>query len=467
MLLLTVRTVRRLAGVFKRCRRREVPTAQVRFLGGPAGLKVRFAQPDVALECVLPGPHPAEDVTLPLAHLTQCKGRPDDPVTLEQAASGGGLLRWQDHGFPQVQEWTCPPETGGPFDALPKLWASNSNAILYALDEAAHCTEVNSSRYALDLIQLRGGAGEIVATDGRQLLVQDGFRFPWRDDLLLPAAKLFGNPDLRATEEVRIGRVDDLVVLQGDAWTCWLRVDKERRFPATDRVVPDPARAACRLRLHGGDAAFLAGNLRRLPGAGSEQTPVTIDLNGHVSLRTREESGRMAEVVLDRSTYEGPAQQICLPRSNLARILDLKLDTMHLFEPGQPIHCSGPGRRYVVVPLVAQTAVPPSEDCLRLHTQESTAQENPPPPPKENPMPDVPASSPNGHETHRRRSHAVTADGDSTPSLLEEVQSLRDALRDALDRCGKVLTRIREQRKQSRLVNSTLASLRQLQAIDA
>ena len=37
--------------------------------------------------------------------------------------------------------------------------------------------------YPLGNLQLRGRAGEIIATDGHQLLLQGGFHFPWPEDV--------------------------------------------------------------------------------------------------------------------------------------------------------------------------------------------------------------------------------------------------------------------------------------------
>ena len=48
-------------------------------------------------------------------------------------------------------------------------------------------------------------------------------------------------------------------------------------------------------------------------------------------------------------------------------------------------------------------------------------------------------------------------------ALLEEAFALQDALRAGLARCGRLLAALKLQRRQSRLVESTLATLRQLQ----
>jgi hypothetical protein len=66
-------------------------------------------------------------------------------------------------------------------------------------------------RFALGQIQLGGKSGTIAATDGRQLLVYNGFQFPWEEDLLIPASKVFGSAELQG-QSLAIGKTDDWLV---------------------------------------------------------------------------------------------------------------------------------------------------------------------------------------------------------------------------------------------------------------
>ena len=70
-------------------------------------------------------------------------------------------------------------------------------AVLLGLDAVAplkkgRTAARESTRYGLSLVQLRGRAGEVVATDGRCLLVQGGFPLPWPEDVLVPRVAAFG-----------------------------------------------------------------------------------------------------------------------------------------------------------------------------------------------------------------------------------------------------------------------------------
>ena len=58
--------------------------------------------------------------------------------------------------------------------------------------------------------------------------------------------------------------------------------------------------------------------------------------------------------------------------------------------------------------------------------------------------------------------HAAT----SSATVLEQAHALRGVLRDALTKTNELVLSIKRHKRKSRLVESTLASLRQLQTID-
>ena len=75
----------------------------------------------------------------------------------------------------------------------------------------------------------------------------------------------------------------------------------------------------------------------------------------------------------------------------------------------------------------------------------------------------------NGHPAPRP---APASEGDRAPNgtglgaLIEEAQALKTVLHDAYARTSRLVAALRQHRKQSRLVQSTLASLKQLQQIE-
>jgi hypothetical protein len=78
------------------------------------------------------------------------------------------------------------------------------------LADASSSAARESVRYAVSNIQLRGRPGEIIATDGRQLLLQSGFKFPFTDDVLVPSSTVFGCKELDGGGEVSIGAGKDV-----------------------------------------------------------------------------------------------------------------------------------------------------------------------------------------------------------------------------------------------------------------
>src|SRR5260370_36536586 len=85
---------------------------------------------------------------------------------------------------------------------------------LGALAEAAATAAEDDSRYALSCLALRGASGTVAATDGRQVLVQGGFAFPWEGEVLVRRSPLFACRELPRELPVSIGRTGTHVVLR-------------------------------------------------------------------------------------------------------------------------------------------------------------------------------------------------------------------------------------------------------------
>ena len=69
----------------------------------------------------------------------------------------------------------------------------------------------------------------------------------------------------------------------------------------------------------------------------------------------------------------------------------------------------------------------------------------------------------NGNGKHNGDSAAET---NGTTSLIEQAETLRDSLQESLSQSRELIAALKRQKKQSRLMKSTLASLRQLQTVD-
>ena len=147
---------------------------------GRDGLRLRAHHPEVAVDYHQPGSLSAEDLALPGEALDDFAARPQDAaVRLERVRADAVLARWESAGVPQAREYAAPdPKRVPPFPEEPRRLSPIDAGVLKALDDAAQTAARDGVRFALQKLQLRGGTGDIVATDGRRLLIQGNFAFP-------------------------------------------------------------------------------------------------------------------------------------------------------------------------------------------------------------------------------------------------------------------------------------------------
>jgi CRISPR/Cas system-associated exonuclease Cas4 (RecB family) len=136
--------------------------------------------------------------------------------------------------------------------------------LLTALQHAYETTDAQSTRYALGCIQLRGASGSLATTDGRQMLMQNGFTFGFEDEVLIRPTSVFGASPLSTTSPVFVGRGEKHFAVRTGPWTFYVPIDTEGRFPRVDDVIPRVANTQATVELHPADAAFLVENLPRL-----------------------------------------------------------------------------------------------------------------------------------------------------------------------------------------------------------
>jgi hypothetical protein len=336
---------------------RAAPPA-VRLLAGPAGLRLRLATPEAAAEYHRPGPAAEADLAVPLQLLADCEGSDGGPVTVRPLPGGRVEARWEQAGVPHARDYDPGKAAPPPFPEWPEGATANGPELLAALDQAMRTADSCTGRYALSRVLLRGGKGEVVATDGRQLLIQGGFTFPFADEVLVPRVNLFGARTLPAGE-VLVARSADHVLLRVGGWTVALAIAKGSRFPNVDAVVPSPSGNSTHWRLAPGEAKALAQALPKLPGADEELAPVTVDLGRPAAVRARAVGpGRPTEILLPASAVEGKAVKFVTDRQYLARALKLGFDSFQVLGPGRPVACRD-GRRTYLWMTLDQTAVPP------------------------------------------------------------------------------------------------------------
>lgn len=321
----TFRLIVRKAGLNKRS---ADYTPGVTFVADRDGCLIRCASPQSAVQYHHAGSFVAGSHRLPLDALAAVDGKDRDTVTIEEDGSGRTLVSWSDRGVPRQAAFDAPKMMT--FPDAPATYATNESAVWHALRDALPVTDRESSRYALGCLHLRGSLGRIDATDGRHVLTQSGFQFPWTDDVLLPANGLLGCRALDLGQRVEIGRAGDWVGFRIGPWLVMLAVQKEGRFPKIDDVIPKPEAAKSRLELSADDASFLGDVLPRLPCDDPQFEPITLDLNGQVLVRAREEGrAQPTQVELPGSRLEGPAVTLNSNRRYLGHAIRLGFRTLH------------------------------------------------------------------------------------------------------------------------------------------
>jgi hypothetical protein len=308
-----------------------------------------------------------------------------------------------------------------------------------------------------------------VATDGQQLLVQGGFAFPWDDDVLVAGAGALAAPELPKDGGATVGRTATHVWVRVGPWSFALAVDAAGLFPDVALVIPRARADATKLVLDAADGAALAAALPALPGADEEHRPVTLDLNGHAAVRARAAGQpRATEVDLPRAAVTGPAVRLVTDRFYLARALRLGFTEFAVAAADKPVVGRDAARTYLWITLSPAGALPPDPEARRVRL----------------PRPD---SGPAAPRTLRRPRPMPTNSTDSTAArpqtgdaprpapapragvhgLLDEAQALQRSLREAGGRAARLAAALRRHRRRSKLVQSTLASLKQLPLIEA
>jgi hypothetical protein len=195
---------------------------------------------------------------------------------------------------------------------------------------------------------------------------------------------------------------------------------------------------------------------------------VTVDCNGQLAIRARAaEGGQSTELVLARSSYSGEPVCLSTNRGFLDRAVRLGFSEIHVSSPEAPVVCRDARRTYAWQPLSKDSALGPADVAVRIESTtagsvvESAQAEKV----------SVPVKKPT-HKATRETPVAVETDKSETTngavpsnisSLIDESVALHVALGEARTRTQRLIVGLRRHRRQSKLVSTTLASLRQLQ----
>jgi DNA polymerase III sliding clamp (beta) subunit (PCNA family) len=429
------------------------------------GLLLRVASPEAAVELQVPGDSQSEHMCAPFELLDACEAKNDGPVTLT-LQDGNVVAQWTDGSVPQLVQFDQ-PESLDEFPALPTETAENPPEFLRALTNACTVTDPVPTRYALSCVQLDHDHGRIAASDGHQIFVQTGFPFPWDGAVLLPTSKVFACPHLPTNEPVTTGRTEEWLTMRIGPWTYHFRLNVDGRFPRVEECLPRDASATATLEIADSDAAFVLSNIRRLPKSDDFNEPVTLDLNGEVVVRAEGEDRQpVTELVLANSTRSGDVTRLNTNRGLFARALTLGFRQIRFIAPDQPAFCREENRTFVWAPLSPDNAIKATKNANRIESLSRSAAQavtkaTPTPRRTTTPMTE-PQTNGNGQKADVP---ALATETDST-SPIEQAEALRDSLKEALDKTRELVRTLKRQKKTSRIVESTLASLRQLQTVD-
>ena len=424
-------------------------------------LVVQATSEDIAVEYRVSDRFEPADFVLPLELLRDCEAKLMDAVAFDRADDGRVTAYWEHRGIPQQRTGDVPTKELPEFPPMPTEFASNDPGFLKALADAAEISDPDSTRYALGCIALRDG-GKVVSTDGSQALVQSGYAFPFSTEALVPATAFFGCKELPQDQPVRIGCTEQHVTLVVGPWTIHLKTNGGR-FPRVQDSIPAVDAATSRLSLDNSDSEFLAERINNLPYHDGHFLPVTLDLNGQVIVRARgAETSRPTELVLSHSRLEGQPMRLSTNRKYLAHAAKLGLREFCLYAPGRPVLAHDERRQYVWMGLGEDDVVQPAADAQRIESPQGPQRiSNHRNRIKEmNVTQSVPMAAEAPAAVRKPRKRSCPA---ATETPFEQAIALRDTLHAAAKLANELAREFKHQKRQARIVQSTLASLKQLQ----
>ena len=484
MLIITRRQAHQLHAVLRRAFGTRGPGPALGFIADAEGLRVRARFADVAVEYRVPGEHPAETLWPPFQFLADCEARKDEPVTLTAADKGHVTAHWSDRGVPQtIQYDSAQPRDADKFPLLPATFAANPPSFLRAYTEASETVDPNSARYALGCLRLRGEDGSLAATDGRQLLLQSGFHFPWTGDVLAPNTKVFLAPDLPDDQPVSVGKTDDWLTIGIGPWYVHLKIDQHGRYPKIEQIVRSADQAVGVCRFSAADTRFLAETLPRLPVDSDNDNRVTLDLNGQVIIRAKTaKETTPTEVVINGASWSGDPVRLNVNCKQLARAVKLGLSNLYIFGDEAPVSWNDATRTYISSPLSRDCCVETAEGAIRIESPKGQPATpiSQPAKPRRTPSVSESTSNTNGKATTNGRAETngqASSNGQPRKTssrksaqqdladLIGQAEKFRTAMHDLMHQAGGLVKALKQHRRQSRAVQQTIAQLRTLKTL--
>ena len=289
----------------------------------------------------------------------------------------------------------------------------------------------------------------------------------------MPRNLVFGCSELPAAAPVLVGKTDEWGVFRIGDWTFYLKIATDKRFPDVDPLVPRPQDAIVRFHLASTDAEFLSKSVSRLPVDDELNQPVTVDLNGCFAIRAKANGQpHPTEIVLPNSQVDGDPMRFNCNRRYLVHAVKLGFCHAHLYGPNAPAMFHDGRRSYVWALLDPEAAIPPDSNAVRVEPAAEPDSRNSPLAPTTRSRKRPRMTEPKSHCQSRADANAEdTATDDATDNgagdVIEQAEAVKASLREAASKTGQLIAALKRHRKQAKVVQSTLAALKQLQNIEA
>jgi DNA polymerase III sliding clamp (beta) subunit (PCNA family) len=284
------------------------------------------------------------------------------------------IVSWDENGLPRQRKMSRKEPKTIVLPPRPEKFITLTHQFFEAFVDATHCVDKDNEKYNLGGVSLQGGGsppqeGEspfqegksrIVATDGRHLLIQKGFTFPWKTVVVCPTSSIFTSKEMREYgKEVNIGYADSWIWFEiGDI--VFRLKEIEGKYPNVDNIIKG-VEGQNRITLDPSDAAFVAQHLMNLPGNSDEFSPVYIKLGEKIGVCGHDkEQGTATELHLEKSCYEGKNIVVAMNRKYLKRALglnfrqfqfDINVDPKTSKESGAMLLCSDDSYDYIWMPI--------------------------------------------------------------------------------------------------------------------
>jgi hypothetical protein len=177
---------------------------------------------------------------------------------------------------------------------------------------------------------------------------------------LIARHQVFQASELIVADQVAVGLHDGWFTLRAGNWTMQIKTEDKGRFPRFDDIIPSIQFSVASCEISPADNLRLVRALPLLPSDDEMNSPVTIDFNGHFTVRAKSPRlARPVEVTLTGHQPEGEPLRVAVNRCYLQRVGKLGLSQLYLFGSKSPLHARDEYRSLIWMPLDASMIVPP------------------------------------------------------------------------------------------------------------